>query len=91
MDQIEYLSKITEILSNCKLVSQGFCKYTRTLIEEQGLKVSKLWKQVENTIEKGYARCLSFKFNNNTYLIDSIYQTLQKSKFKKRDNKLFRN
>ena len=89
LNKIEYLCKITEILNKWKLDSQGFCEYARALIENEGFKVSKLWKQVENTEEKRYARCLSFEFNNNTYLLDSVDQTLQKIEIEKLDKNIF--
>ena len=88
-NKIEYLCKITEILNKCKLDSQGFCEYIRALIENEGFKVSKFWKQVENAEEKRYARCLSFEFNNDTYLVDSIDQTLQKIEVEKLDKNVF--
>ena len=86
---IEYLYKIAEILNKCKLDSQGFCEYARSLIEKKGIKVSKLWKQVENAEEKRYARCLSFEYNNDTYLLDSIDQTLEKFEIAKLNKNIF--
>lgn len=73
---IEYFYRVVEILNYYNIDSQGFCEYMRAIIEKEGIKIEKIWKEVKGEIEKRYSRCLTFDFNSKTYLIDSIDKIL---------------
>ncbi len=89
VDILDYLYKVVDILKKCNLDSQGFCEYIRSLIEKEGITVDKIWKQVTSFPEKRYARCLVFDFEKNTYLLDSIDQTLSILEIEKLDKSIF--
>ena len=74
---IEYFNKIVEILNHYNIDSQEFCKYMRAIIENEEIEIEKIWKEVKGENEKRYARCLTFNFNNKTYLLDSVDKTLK--------------
>lgn len=48
----------------------------RAKIEQSGIEIEKIWKEVKGGNEKRYVRCLVFDFNQKTYLLDSVEQTL---------------
>ena len=50
----------------------------RSKIEKQGIEIEKIWKEVKGASEKRYVRCLLFNYNSNSYLLDSLEQTLNK-------------
>ncbi len=74
---IEYFNKIVEILNHYNIDSQGFCEYMRTIIEKEDIEIEKIWKEVKGESEKRYARCLTFNFEDKTYLLDSVDKTLK--------------
>lgn len=88
-DKIKYFTEIVNILKKYDLDFQGFCEYIRKLIENEEFKVDKIWKEVIGAKEKRYARCLIFKIDGYTYLIDSIEQIIQKIEIEKLDTKIF--
>lgn len=74
---IEYFNKIVEILKSYNIDSQGFFEYMRIIVEDEEIKINKIWKEVKNVEEKRYARCFTFEYNSNPYLLDSVDQTLK--------------
>ena len=48
----------------------------RSIIEEEGIEIEKIWKEVKGETEKRYSRCIIFNLNSNTYLLDSVDKTL---------------
>ncbi len=86
---IEYFSKIVEILRSYNIDSQGFMEYMRSIIEAEGIEIEKIWKEVKGGPEKRYVRCLIFEFEGNTYLLDSVEQTLSKINKEDLDKNLF--
>ena len=70
---IEYFSEIVEILKSYNIDSQGFMEYMRSKIENEGIEIEKVWKEIKGNMEKRYVRCLLFYFDSKTiYLIVSI-------------------
>ena len=69
---VDYLNKVIDIIKKYNLDSQGFQEYMRKKLEDNDIKVDKIWKKVTEAPEKRYARCLVFSYNSNKYLIDSI-------------------
>lgn len=88
-DTIKYLSSITAILRNYNIDSQGFMEYMRSKIEQEGIEIEKIWKEAKGGNEKRYVRCLLFNFDSNTYLLDSIEQTLSIVAKEEMDKNLF--
>lgn len=88
-DIIKYFKCVVEILNKYKLDSQGFCEYMRSIIENEKINVEKIWKEVEGAVEKRYSKCLIFNYNSNTYLLDSIEQTLDEVKIEDLDKQIF--
>ena len=75
-DMIEYFNKIIEKLRVYNIDSQGFMEYMRAKIENEGIEIEKIWKEIKGGPEKRYVRCLFFNFNQKTYLLDSVEQKL---------------
>lgn len=75
-DTIKYFNSIKDILKSYNIDSQGFFEYMRAIIEQEGIEIEKIWKEVKGSNEKRYERCLIFNFNSNTYLLDSVDKTL---------------
>ncbi|MBR2241470.1 MAG: hypothetical protein IJ890_08905 [Clostridia bacterium] len=73
---IEYFNTVITEINKYNIDSQGFFECLRTLIEEQGFKIEKIWKEDTKNIERRYERCLYFSFKNQIYLLDSINKTL---------------
>ena len=88
-DTIKYFNSIINILEPFKLDPQGFFEYMRAIIEEEGIEIEKIWKEVKGEGEKRYARCLIFNFNSKDYLLDSVDETLTLINKEKLDEKLF--
>ncbi len=74
---IQYLNRIIEVLNSYNIDSQGFCEYMRAIIENEGIKIEKIWREIKGSIEKRYSRCLTFDFNSKTYLLDSVDKILK--------------
>ena len=68
---------------------QGFFEYMRSIIEQEGFEIEKLWKEDIGADEKRYERCLIFDFNHQTYLLDSIDRVLKIIDKEKLDKKIF--
>lgn len=77
-DIIKYLNDIIDIFRKYNIDAQGFFEYMRSKIEKQGIEIEKIWKEVKGASEKRYVRCLLFNYNSNSYLLDSLEQTLNK-------------
>ena len=86
---IEYFNKIVDILKSYKIDSQGFMEYMRAKIEQEEIKIEKIWKEIKNDCEKRYVRCLIFEFDGKTYLLDSVNQELIMISKENFDNKDF--
>lgn len=88
-DIIAYLNKSIEIINSYNIDSQGFFEYIRFLIEENGIKVEKIWKEDIKAEEKRYERCLYFELGGKKYLLDSIDKTLAIADINNLDKKVF--
>ncbi len=86
---IEYFNKVIEILRAHNIDSQGFMEYMRSKIENEGIEIEKLWKEITGGSEKRYVRCLMFNFNEKNYLLDSVEQKLIAIDKEDLDNKVF--
>ena len=86
---IDYFNKIVYILKPYNLDPQGFMEYMRQIIENEEFEIEKIWKEEKGGPEKRYVRCLIFEYNEDTYLLDSIEQTLNKIKIDTLDKNLF--
>lgn len=75
-NMIEYFCKIIDILKSYNLDSQGFMEYMRSKVEDEGIEIEKIWKEIKGGPEKRYVRCILFDFENKTYLIDSVEQKI---------------
>lgn len=88
-DFIKYINESIMAINKYNIDPQGFFEYIRFLIEEVGIKIEKIWKEDKNANEKRYERCLYFKFNNKTYLLDSIEKKLSAVNLGDLDKKIF--
>lgn len=86
---IEYFKKIVEILRSYNIDSQGFMEYMRAIIENEGIEIEKIWKEIKGGIEKRYVRCLTFNFDGKTYLMDSVEQKLEETNKEKLEKEMF--
>ena len=89
IDNIKYFNSIINILKNYNIDSQGFFEYMRSIIEQEGIEIEKLWKEDIGANERRYERCLIFDFDSKTYLLDSIDKTLNVISKEKLDKKIF--
>lgn len=90
-NMIEYFCKIIDILKSYNLDSQGFMEYMRSKVENEGIEIEKIWKEVKGGPEKRYVRCILFDFENKTYLIDSVEQKISAVNKDELDNKFIFN
>lgn len=88
-DIIEYFNKIVSILRTYNIDSQGFMEYMRAIIENEEIEIEKIWKEIKGGAEKRYVRCLIFNFDDKTYLIDSVAQTLNEINIENLDKDMF--
>lgn len=86
---IEYFKAIIEILKKYNLDPQGFMEYMRKIVEDEEIKVDKIWKEIKGDKEKRYVRCLYFDYNNTSYLIDSVEQVTIETKKEDLDKEVF--
>ena len=89
IDKINYFNSVINILKNYNIDSQGFFEYMRSIIEQEGIEIEKLWKEDIDANERRCERCLIFDFNSKTYLLDSIDKTLNVINKEKLDKKIF--
>ena len=61
-DVIKYLNEVVKILKSYNIDSQGFMEYTRAKVENQGIEIEKIWKEIKGGAEKRYVRCILFDF-----------------------------
>ena len=80
---------LTFSLKSKNIDAQGFFEYIRSIIEKEGIEIEKIWKEDKDAPEKRYERCLIFKINEKTYLVDSIKKELVEVKKEKMDKKIF--
>ncbi len=76
-DKIQYFRKVADILRRYKIDAQGFFEYMRFIIEQEGIKIEKIWKRIQGIREKRHVRCIIFKLNTKTYLLDSVDKSLR--------------
>ena len=88
-DDIKYFKSVIEILRKYNIDSQGFFEYMRAKIEQEKIKIEKIWKEAKGSSERRYLRCLIFNFNSKTYLLDSDEKTLSEVDKEKLDKKAF--
>ena len=88
-DDIKYFKSVIEILRKYNIDSQGFFEYMRAKIEQEKIKIEKIWKEAKGSSERRYLRCLIFSFNYKTYLLDSDEKTLSEVDKEKLDKKAF--
>lgn len=88
-DFIQYLNESIEIINSYNIDSQGFFEYMRFLIEENGIKIEKIWKEDTKAEERRYERCLYFELDGKIYLLDSIEKKLTVVELNKLDKKIF--
>jgi len=78
-NKIECFKKIADILKTYNIDSQGFMEYMRTIVENEGFEIEKIWKEIKGENEKRYVRCIIFEYKGKTYLIDSVEQSLNEA------------
>lgn len=88
-DDIKYFKSVIDILKKYNIDSQGFFEYMRAKIEQEKIKIEKIWKEVKGSSERRYLRCLIFSFNYKTYLLDSDEKTLSEVDKEKLDKEAF--
>lgn len=88
-DDIKYFKSVIEILRKYNIDSQGFFEYMRAKIEQEKIKIEKIWKEAKGSSERRYLRCLIFSFNYKTYLLDSDEKTLSEVDKEKLDKEAF--
>ena len=88
-DTIKYFSNVVDILKSYNIDSQGFLEYMRAIIENEEIEIEKIWKEIKGASEKRYVRCLVFNYDDKTYLLDSVDQTLNTTNKEKLDKKIF--
>ena len=88
-DDIKYFKNVIEILRKYNIDSQGFFEYMRVKIEQEEIKIEKIWKEAKESGERRYLRCLIFNFNSKTYLLDSDEKILREVDKEKLDKKHF--
>ena len=76
-DIIRYFRRIIDVLKTYDLDEQGFMEYMRKIVANEKIKMEIVWRKIENEIEKRHVRCLLFKLDGKTYLIDSVEQILR--------------
>lgn len=86
---IEYFNNVAQILKNRNIDAQGFFEYIRAIVENEGIKIEKIWKEDKVAPEKRYERCIIFEFDGKTYLIDSIEQAIIQIEKGDLDKKVF--
>lgn len=87
---IEYYKKVSQILKEKNIDSQGFFEYMRNIVENEDIVIEKIWKEKQDDIEKRYERCFTFSYDNQTYLLDSIEKELVKVDIEKLDRNIFK-
>ena len=90
-DRLDELAEVKEIeiLRKYNIDSQGFFEYMRVKIEQEEIKIEKIWKEAKESGERRYLRCLIFNFNSKTYLLDSDEKILREVDKEKLDKKHF--
>ena len=88
-DDIKYFKSVLQILTKYNIDSQGFFEYMRAKIEQEKIKIEKIWKEVKGSSERRYLRCLIFSFNYKTYLLDSDEKTLSEVDKEKLDKEAY--
>ena len=88
-DTIKFFKEVINILNTYNIDPQGFFEFMRTLIENEGIEIEKLWKEDIKANEKRYERCLAFDFGTKKYLLDSIDKTLIELEKQKLNKEIF--
>lgn len=88
-DIIQYFTNVVNVLKKYQLDSQGFMEYMRTIIEEKGIEIDKIWRVITGGPEKRHVRCIVFNYDNKTYLLDSVEQFLKEVTINELDKNLY--
>jgi len=86
---IEYFKRVAQILKNKNIDAQGFFEYIRAVVENEGIKIEKIWKEDKAAPEKRYERFIIFELDGETYLIYSIEQCIIQTEKEDLDTKIF--
>lgn len=86
---IEYFKSVVKTLNSYQIDSQGFCEYIKAIVENEGIEVEKVWKEVKGADEKRYAKCIIFDFESKTYLVDSVDKEMSIINKEDLDKKIF--
>lgn len=88
-NDIEYFNQVINAINEYNIDSQGFFEYVRAIIEKKGINIEKIWKEDTKNPERRYERCLYFKLEDKTYLLDSISKTLTEVNIKELDREVY--
>ena len=86
---IEYFKYVIQVLNKYNIDAQGIFEYMRAVVETEEIEIEKIWKEDQKAPERRYERCIYFKYEGNTYLIDTIEKSLKKISKKDLDPKIF--
>ena len=86
---IEYFKYVIQVLNKYNIDAQGIFEYMRAVVETEGIEIEKIWKEDQKAPERRYERCIYFKYEGNSYLIDTIEKSLKDISKKDLDPKIF--
>ena len=86
---IEYFKYVIQVLNKYNIDAQGIFEYMRAVVETEEIEIEKIWKEDQKAPERRYERCIYFKYEGNTYLIDTIEKSLKNISKKDLDTKIF--
>ena len=86
---IEYFKYVIQVLNKYNIDAQGIFEYMRAVVETEEIEIEKIWKEDQKAPERRYERCIYFKYEGNTYLIDTIEKSLKNISKKDLDPKIF--
>ena len=64
-------------------------EYLRAIVEAENIDVDKIWREIIDTGEKRYVRCLVFSYNSKTYLIDTVDKFIKDVNLEELDKKIY--
>lgn len=88
-DFINYLNDVIITLNKHNVDTQGFYEYMKLTIEKEQIETEKVWRKIDEGGEKRYTRCLTFDYDGQTYLADSVCKTLNSINKNDLDKELF--
>lgn len=77
------------IINKHNVDTQGFYEYMKLTIEKEQIETEKVWRKIDEGGEKRYTRCLTFDYDGQTYLADSVCKTLNSINKNDLDKELF--